>query len=280
MNNRASAINQKVGMAVGTVDSLNLISIFILLLTDITRQMFQETARFILLPVSGALAATNAILAIRQAKLDGGKNGTLTNAIIETLSALAVMTAIIGGFVAASIFATVSPIILTCITSAKALFHLVATGYYLVHAVLAEDDKLKANYFAAVRAHAVATTALVLASVAVSLVMIAAKPIMGILGIIAGAIAISYSIYKLVTSPPLPNNDTPQKTEQEKPSEQLDQEPGLSNSAKLQKVLTAEKSDVEVQLHAEQPVITSLWQKSPQLITENLEHAALKFKQS
>ena len=269
MSERASRLNQQVDLAFGVLDSANFTTIFTLFLTEVTTRMLQDTARFILFPVSGAMAAIHAILAIRQAKLNGGKNGTLLNAVIESVSALAVITAVVGGFVAASIFATVSPIIFTAIMSAKTLYHFGATCYYLGCAAIEKDKQLKAEYRAAAFGHGVATTAGALATVAVALVMIAAKPLLGILGIVSGAIGMGFALYNLINSPPLPAEPaTGQIADKDKALEETNQD-RLTNGAKLHQTLGAEKTSINSAANTEQPVVSSLWQKAPQLETAN-----------
>ena len=258
--NRKLAINQKADLTIGVFDSMNLISIFSLLLTETTTRMLQEMARFALFPVSVAFAGIRAVLAIRQSMLTNGKNGTLANAIVETIAALAIATATIGGFVAATAFSLASPIIMTVATAGKALFHLGATIYYAAKGYLTNDRASKEDAYNAALGHGIATTALSLITVAVALVMIAAKPLWGILAIAAGTIGISYSLYHLATDPAIPPASpkpgyTPIETNENS------EKPKSTNSAQLQKTFQA-KAEPQ---HTAEPTTTkySLWQDEP-----------------
>jgi len=199
-NARKREINQTADLAVGVVDSLTLSTIFVTFLTEVMQRFLEETGRFIFFPLAAAGALIRAGLAWRQAKLDNGKNGTFARAMVETVAALAISTAVIGGFVAAAIFATVSPIIFTATMAAKSLFHVGSAAYYWGKSAATLDPEKQKGYRNAARAHAVGAVASVLATVAVGLVMIAAKPLMAVFGITAGGIGAAFSFYNLYKS--------------------------------------------------------------------------------
>jgi hypothetical protein len=208
MQTRESAINQRVDLTLGIVDSLTISSIFTLFLKDVFRKMLEETARFILFPLSGAIAVIRAALAIRQASIDKGQNGTVTRAVIEVAAAAAISTAVVGGFVAASIFATIAPLIFTATLAAKTLFHTGSAVYYWGQSVLAakrnETDNAT-HYRNVARTHAVGATALTLATVAIAGVMLLGKTILAVVGLVSGAIATASSVHTLFTTRIPPN---------------------------------------------------------------------------
>lgn len=201
MQSHKSVINQKVDLAVVTADSALITGLFSMFQNAELRSFLEETGHYALFPLAASLSLFRAILAWRQAKLDAWQKGPVTKAIVETISAAAITTAVVGGFVATSIFATVSPIIFTAALGAKALFHAVSAAYYGYKAFSVADPEKKKNYRSAMLANSVATLSLTLATVAVALVMIAAKPALAFLGIIGGGIATLYSAYKAFSRP-------------------------------------------------------------------------------
>jgi len=236
-----STKNVKITLGVGIADSANLITIFTMFLWEVTKRMLEETAKFVLFPVSAAGAIIEAVLAWRQKRLDEGKNGTLAAAIVKTAAALAITIAVIGALAFSSVFATVSPIIFTATLAVKTLFHYGAAAYYWWKSAATQDPEKRAAYRAAMQGNAVGATALTLATLAVSLVMIALKPIMAIFGIVAGVIAGGYSIYKLATiktPAPVAANYQQIPTRDEQEDSRVGSSSTLSNSAQLRKSLS------------------------------------------
>jgi len=199
---KKSIANHKVDLSVGIVDSLNLTTLFTLFLDEVLTRFLEETARFILFPIAGAAAVIRAGLAWRQARIDY-KNGSIGAEVwVETVAALAISTAIIGGFVATAIFATVAPIIFAVTMAAKSLFNFGAACYYLGKSMVeSEDEDKKQGYRDAAYAYAVGALAGTLATIAVTAVMILAKPLMAVFGIAAGFIGMVFTAYKLIKKP-------------------------------------------------------------------------------
>lgn len=119
--------DQRREAAVGVVDSMNLAAIFALFLKDTWNQFLEQTGRFFMFPLAALSAVIRAILAWRQAN---GQNGSTTRAIVETGAAVAITTAVVGGFVAAATFATLSPIIFTATMAAKTVYHAFTAIFY------------------------------------------------------------------------------------------------------------------------------------------------------
>lgn len=257
--NRKLALTQKADLTIGVFDSMNLISIFSLLLTEATARLLQEMARFALFPASVAFAGIRAILAIRQSMLTDGKHGTFANAVIETIGAIAIATATIGGFVAATAFSLASPIIMTVATAIKAAFHLGATIYYGAKGYLSKDPALKEENYNAALGHGIATIVLSLITVAVAMVMIAAKPLLGILAIVGGSIGMGYSIYHLVTDPAIPPAP-PKPGYSPVATSENSEKPSPTNSAKLQQQFQPKAEVTPVATNEKTIVTKPLWQ--------------------
>jgi hypothetical protein len=202
MQSRKSVRNQQASLIVGAADAMTLSTIFFMFLSEVMHRMLEETARFALFPVAAALSLIRAGLAWRQAKLDEGRNGTLAAAGVETVTALAVSTAVIGGLALGAVFAAVSPIIFVVTMAAKTLFHLGSAAYYLAKSFMPSISNDERDAFrSAARSHAVGALAVGLATIAIGFVMIAAKPIVAIVGVIAGLIGTAYSLYKFFSTP-------------------------------------------------------------------------------
>lgn len=248
VSNRSSVINQKVDLGIAVADSANLSAIFMMFLQDTWQRFLEDIGHTFMFPLAAAGAVIRAALAWRQAKLDNGKNGTVARAVVETVSAAAITTAVVGGFVAAATFATVAPIIFTAVLAAKTLFHAGSALYYMGKAAVANKSqdpavREKANgYRSAARAHGVGAVAGIFATAAVALVMLAGFKIFAVLGIVAGVIGIGYSIYKAVTTPTpaaAPIRKEYKPLDEQTPKSENSHTPKLaaSNSAKLHQTL-------------------------------------------
>jgi len=201
MQDRKSLNNQKISLTVGIVDSANITALFAMFLKDILKRFLEDTGRYFMFPLTAVGASVQAILAWRQARIEKGKNGTVVRAVVETLGALAITTAVVGGFVATSIFAVAAPIIFTATLAAKTLFHAVSSVYYWGKSAGTKDPEKKLAYRAAAKTNAVATASCLLSTVALGFVMLAAKPIVAILGVASGLISTAFFIYKRCKMP-------------------------------------------------------------------------------
>jgi hypothetical protein len=201
MKSQSITPSQRVGLAAGAADALASTATFSLDLTQETQEIFLETARFALLPISGAAALIRLILAWKQVQKESGKNGTLATALVETATTAAVGTAIIGSLVATAIFAAISPIVLVAAAATKALYHFGAASFYWIKSLFSNNRDEATTYRNKAKAHTIGAVLLTIATVALGFVLLAAKPLMAILGIFAGFTAASVSIYKLLSKP-------------------------------------------------------------------------------
>lgn len=194
-------------MVAATVDSIDIAAIFGTFLTDVGHRFLEETGRFFMFPIAAMASAIRAVLAWRQVKIDKGENGTIGRAVVETVGALAVVTAVVGGLAAASFAAVASPIIFVAALAAKTLFHLASSIYYFAKSFKSSNTQQETQHYRAMAlSNVIGTVALALATVAVGFVMIMAKPALAILGVIAGTIGTAFGLYKLCTTPTPPAN--------------------------------------------------------------------------
>jgi hypothetical protein len=131
-----SADNAATSAFVGIVDAIDLGVIFLF------KQCFESlltVGKFILFPFAAAAACIQALLAWRQVYLDGAKDSSnIVRALVETLAALAITTAVVGALAFSTTFALVAPIMFAVTSGAKSLFHLGAAAYYLTKALMTE----------------------------------------------------------------------------------------------------------------------------------------------
>lgn len=235
MQNRAAFKNQKAAVVVGAADSFNLAAIFSLFLSEETKTLLENTLRFALFPLAALGSGIQMVLAWRQAKIEEWKKKTtIGRAVIETLSFLAITTAVIGGLAGIAGFALAAPIIFVAVTGIKALFHFGAACLNVGKYLVSRDADKKSEYKALAVTHAVSGFSMALTAVAVGLVMIAAKPIYALLGLAAGLIGCAYCVYKGVTARPPVGSD---KLHERLLPEGSESDSTLSTSAKLHKTV-------------------------------------------
>lgn len=241
--------NQAANLIVGAVESINLTTIFSLFLEKTLHQFLLQVGHFVLFPVAALCSAIESVLAWRQVMLEEENQATLLRAFVQTLASIAIVTAVIGGFIAAAAFATIGPIIFTATMAFKTAFNLGAALYYGYLAQITEGDVHQKNRAATIGS-SIATVAGLLATVSVGFVMLAGKPLFAVLGVLSGIIGAIYTGYHLATlhmedgSMSLDNKSTV--------SEALAEETNLLN-------MTAEapKIEVEMQINSFQSGVAS-----------------------
>ncbi len=198
--------NTKFDMLVAGPDSVNIGAIFGLFLTDVGTQFLENIGHYFMFPIAAAGSILRTYFAWKDKQLNEGKNGTTRKFALEVVSALAITTAVVGSFFWSAISTLISPIIFTVVMSAKTLFHGSSSVYYgwkahkasqLAKAIGDDGDQIQRNEARdeAVRcakfakAHAVGFVAGALATTAVVLVMIIAKPVLMVIGAISGVVS-------------------------------------------------------------------------------------------
>lgn len=231
-NQKKSALNQKVILSVGVVDSSVLASIFVMFLSDTLLKILHESVGLILFPISASLSIVQTLLAWRQAALDRGKKGTLGKALVETAAASAIAVAVFGG----AMMASIAPFIFTAVTGFKTVYHGLAAAYYFGKSCATTDENKRAQYRAMAYGNLVGAVASLLICITVSVAMIAMKPLAVIAGITACAMGVGYSLYNLLKKPSTPK--TPaiiSPTQQASIEEEKEASHAVSNNASLHK---------------------------------------------
>lgn len=130
---KASATNQQALASVGFLDSLDFAAIFTMFLHPVLHKFLEEIGKYFMFPIAAAASLIQAILAWRQAYIDGGKTRSIVHAVVESLAAAAITTAVVGTLAASTVFALVTPIIFTATLAAKTVYHAGAASILLAN---------------------------------------------------------------------------------------------------------------------------------------------------
>lgn len=158
---------------------------------------FKGLGHRILFPLAGFFSLYRAVFAWRGLFLEGASQSKLWHITMETLAALAISTAVIGGIVAEAIFKTISPLIFTVLLAVKTVYNLMASLLYGFRAYLSGKD----SAYQLFKANAFATFTNALSTVACGFVFVAQQVSMAVLGIAAGVLTAAYALYHVVTLP-------------------------------------------------------------------------------
>lgn len=186
-----------VSASAATVDLSTLATIFFLLSKEMLKIAFEKMAKYILLPVAAAANIIQAVFAWRKAYLENGEGNAVRTAIVETIGAAMITTAVIGSLVASAVFAVVGPALFAAAFTMKTLFNFGNAIYNGVLAARERNPEMKT----ALRAKAIESTiggvVGVIATAAVVGVMLLGKVAMTIAGIIAGVAGATLAIKKV-----------------------------------------------------------------------------------
>lgn len=227
-NQRAIAINKKADLIVGASETATIGAILAMFTSEGSKQFLHKTGHYYLFSAAGLLNLVRTGLVLRQAKLEGGKNGTKEKAILEAASSAAVVVAIAGGFADAP-YAKFAPLIFTGMLSTKTLFHAGSTAYYAGKAAATDSLEEKEQYKHVSKANGVATTLLGVTALAIIEVMAWGEedyfPVIGLVACTAATLYQAYNAYQIKTptvtieelgreesrayEPPMPRLETP-----------------------------------------------------------------------
>lgn len=239
MQKKAEAKNNLGQSIIGFIDSINLGATYVTFGLPVFNQFALELAKSILFPIAIAMSLFQAIFAWRQANIDRGKQRSTINAAVETVSALAITTAVIGILVASAAFVLATPIIFTAVAAAKTLFHVGASIYYhrqsktYTNPLKTSDqiEKKKDTYFELSKQHAIGAVAGAVATLATAAVFLLGKLAFAGIGMGLAIVGVCFAVYKgyhaakaLKETPP----DDMQKAERK---------PGLSSQPMISKRL-------------------------------------------
>lgn len=180
-------------------NSLIITNIFFMFSMQFLKILYEEVARYILLPASVICDVLNTIYAYRIMVLSNYEGHAIAKFVIEAIATLAIATAVVGGIAFSSLFTLAGPIIFTATFGSKALFHLASSIYFGVKATFArEDAKQHGELVNKSIISAASSVAAMIATAAVVGVMFLGQPFMAIAGIAAGLAITTIAIIKCV----------------------------------------------------------------------------------
>lgn len=178
------------------VDAIDLTAIFYMVGSEALKLIFEQITRYFMLPVAVVANMIFAGLAIRQAVINKGDGYFVLKAVTETIGAVAIATAVIGGLITASIAAVAAPAIFAATFGMKILVNLGSSIYFGVMAAKTDDPAKKFEYRKKAIENGVGAVIGTILTTAVVAVMLLAKPAMFILGIIGGAMLTAVATLK------------------------------------------------------------------------------------
>jgi hypothetical protein len=178
----ATAKNAIAQASSGVIESLSLATIYTMFFKPFLFQFLEEIGKYFLFPIVAGGAVVHAVLAWRQAYIDGGKTRSVVSAVVETIAAVAIVIAVVGSLAATALFALAAPIIFTAVIAGKTLFNAGSAIYYGIKAASTKETELdkhgeskKDKYTALAKAKGMAAIAGVFATVAVVAAFLLAK---------------------------------------------------------------------------------------------------------
>ncbi len=211
----------------GAAESANLSGIFIQLLLDI----LSETAKQIMFPFAAFTSILQAMLTYRQLYLEKGKErGAIFRAVVQTISAIAITVAVVGGLAFAAVFGLAAPIIFTVVLGINTLINFGSACFYYGKYLATKDPE---DYTKA-KNNAIAAFAGLLATVGVGLVLLGGIKVCAVFGIVAGAVGMMHSIvnaYKTYKKSKIEEVENPIRDE--KPVNNEENEPLITNDPSM-----------------------------------------------
>jgi hypothetical protein len=218
---------QEAELVAGSLDLGIFTLIFSMFLKDTWKKLFMESWRYFLFPISASISVVQAVLAWRKTQIDKNinnsyKSNLFTNAVLTTASSAVVISALLISFVFTTVSAIVAPILFTTVTAIRGLFHAGSAFFYWGKSAFANTQATKAEtnedgvaaielfkkadeYRTKAYTNAINATASILSSGAIFSVMILAKSIFAIMGLVGGgfgALNLIYATYEMIKPRP------------------------------------------------------------------------------
>ena len=165
------ASNRRLDLLVGSAETLTISGIFSAFVSSATRKFLDTTGHYILFPAAGLINLVRTGVAVNQARLEKGKNGTKERAVMEIGSTVLISTAVIGGLAEAP-YAKFAPHMFTVMLSSKTLFHFGAACYYYGKEAGAENEAEQVLYNTVAKVNAVTSYSFGVSAVATLFVMV------------------------------------------------------------------------------------------------------------
>lgn len=226
---KATARNGLIDSIVGFIDNVDLGAIYVMFLKPMLHKFLEETGKYFMFPIAAAASVIKAALAWRQVYIDR-KSRSVVTAAVETVSALAITTAVVGALAASALFALATPIIFTATMAAKTLFHAGSAIYYAGKAAAHKEPEKKAKYRTLAKNNAIGAAAGLVATVAVATVFLLGKIALAGIGIAAAVVGGTLAAIKGYRSFKASQAAAPAAAPVQEAAPEVGHEPGPSSS--------------------------------------------------
>ena len=190
--------NGQIQSAIAAAECGNRTTMFFALFSSKLASIYAELLRYYIMGIGAVAANLNAIFCWRQAYLNHFEPYSLSKAIFETVCALATNAATIGILGFTAMFGVISPAIAAGVLGCKTIFNTIAAIVFGVQTYRCKDPIQKAALRIKARDCALLAVACALATAAVVAVMIFAKPVAAVIGIMAGVLGVAIAINKIM----------------------------------------------------------------------------------
>jgi hypothetical protein len=168
------------------IDLFNLAGIFLAKGMTLLEPIFETTLKYLMLPLVPFVLAAVTGITWYQAYKKRFEAYPVFKAVIETLGFLAITTAVIGALAAPLYFGLAGPIIFAATFGTKTVINIVTAIYNGVMTAITNDPVKKAEYREKAIESAKISAVGVIATAAITAVMIFKFPILAVMGVVAG----------------------------------------------------------------------------------------------
>lgn len=192
---RKIAQNYQLRAGASVVENLGLATIYTMFLHPLLKSFLETLGRYILFPVLIVASLTQAILAWRQASLDKWKSRSILHAVVETVTAVTLTSAVIGTLAFAATFTIITPLIFVAVGAGNAIYKGGAAIYNDVKSVRAKTEEAKNKYHARAIQHGIGAVASLIGAAVTASVFLLGKTVIAAVGIALGLFAVGMGIY-------------------------------------------------------------------------------------
>jgi hypothetical protein len=180
------------------LSSLNLSAYFYMISSEALLHSLTAVGQYIIFPFAALTSTLYAVAAWRTALLHKNRKHLLVRAIAETIGAAAIITSVALTMIYGIGTSIIGPAVLASFLGAKTVYQAASAIFFGIRATQTNNPAKKAEYRDKAKYAIYSTLAGAMTTAAVIAVDIFLKPVVSILGILAGAFAAAYSILKVV----------------------------------------------------------------------------------
>lgn len=222
-NNHRVYRNQRDAAITASTEHLSLSFIYTAYLHPTLKSFMAKIGQYIFFPLLILIKGIGIVFAWRQYYLDRERS-SLANASVETITALALLIAVIGGFITSAISVLATPIVFTAVSALKTIYHAGKTLFYSIATCLEDVPEKKTLFKNEAKASFISTIGNALGTAATLCVFLLGKSTLAAIGIAATVFGVVFSIYYAIKAhrasqkkaplaiQPEESDDTPQNT--------------------------------------------------------------------